>query len=148
LAKDRYLFFNFLFIYFLKIPLVFQGDIHWVLRGEKEKPKCIPLLKILGPFFIWQVRPEKGDIIRRSTLPKVAAKGRRWILGTPHPRGLTVSNDLQEILQRSNGQDKMAGSFLQECKSLPITVRQPQHVRREYYRFKAPSKYTTKSWTS
>jgi hypothetical protein len=40
-----------------------------------------------------------------------AAKGRRWILGTPHPRGLTVSNDLQEeILQTSKGQDKMAGS--------------------------------------
>jgi hypothetical protein len=83
LAKDRYSFINFLFIFFfkiplffqgdtlgtkgrkrktkmhwqkigiyllifylsilLKIPLVFQGDIHWVLRGEKEKPKCIPL---------------------------------------------------------------------------------------------------------
>jgi hypothetical protein len=78
LAKDRYLFINFLFMYTFEIPLFFQGDtlgtkgikrktkmhwpkidihllifylsfffkshfffkvIHWVPRGEKEKPK-------------------------------------------------------------------------------------------------------------
>ncbi len=87
--------------------------IHWVPRGEKEKPKCIPLKKNLGAILYLVGKASKGGQYQDKSPARGGSQGQALDSGNApcEGGGLTVSNELQEeILQTSNGQDKMAGS--------------------------------------